>query len=179
MKKQPEGIVFDSVLERMQGEYAWHIVLVSREVASPLGLTGNSRRVVCTLNDSDPFQCALFPIKAGGYFLTVSKKLRDRVGIKEGDKVRVSLAKDTSKYGLPMPKELLEVMRQDPDGSKLFHSLTPGNQRLSIRLINMTNEIDTRIYRSLMLIEYLKHTEGKFVYNEVNNALKRSVQNFD
>jgi len=70
-------------------------------------------------------------------------------------------------------------MRQDPDGNKLFHSLTPGNQRLSIQLVNVTSDIDTRIYRSLRLIEYLKHTEGKFVYNEVNNALKRSVQNFD
>lgn len=179
MSKKTGTIVFTTPLERMQGEYSWHILRISRESVKPLGLSGNSRRVICLLNDSKPIQCALFPIKAGDYFITVSKKLRDQLGISEGDKVRVSLAKDESKYGLPMPKELSEVMRQDREGDRLFHALKPGNQRLAIRLIDMTNDVDVRIYRSLMVIEYLKQTDGKFVYNQISNALKRSVPNFE
>ena len=170
--KTADTIVFDSVLERTQGEEHWYILRVSRERVKALGLSGNSRRVICTLNDSKPIQCALFPIKAGGFFITVSKKLRKQLRLSEGDIVRLSLAKDTSKYGLPLPKELKEVMRQDKSGEKLFHLLTPGNQRLSIRLIDMAQDIDKRIRRSLILMDYLRSTEGKFVYNEIANALK-------
>ncbi|MGH7784987.1 MAG: DUF1905 domain-containing protein [Candidatus Binatia bacterium] len=165
-------IVFTTPLERMQGDYAWHILRVSREAVTPLGLSGSSRRVVCVLNDSVSIQCALFPVKTGGYFITVSRKLRDRLGIAEGDKVRVSIAKDESKYGLPVPKELLEVMRHDHEGDRLFHALTPGNQRLAIRLIDIAQDVDKRIHRSLIAIAYLKHTGGKFVYNEISNALQ-------
>jgi hypothetical protein len=172
MKKAANAIVFDAALQRTQGEGHWYILRVSREKIKPLGLSGNSRRVVCTLNDSKPIQRALFPIKAGDFFITVSKKLRDELRLAEGDNVRVSLSKDTSKYGLPLPKELKEVMRQDNEGEKLFHALTPGNQRLSIRLIDMAADVDKRIRRSLILIEYLKYTDGKFVYNEISNALK-------
>ena len=172
MNRDVKGVKFDAVLERTKGEGHWYILRVSREKVRPLGLTGNSRRVVCTLNDSKPIQCALFPIKAGDFFITVSKKLRDKVRLSEGDNVRVTLAKDTSRYGLPMPGELKEVMRQDKEGEKLFHKLTPGNQRLSIRLIDMAQDIDKRIRRSLILLEYLKYTEGKFVYNDIANALK-------
>jgi hypothetical protein len=180
MKEAGKIIVFDTPLERMEGEYAWHILRVTQDLAKPLGLSGNSRRIVCTLNDSVSIQCALFPIKAGGYFITVSKKLRDRLGIAEGDNIRLSLTKDSSKYGLPMPEELLEVMRQDPEGDRLFHALTPGNQRLAIRLVDMASDVDKRIHRSLMLIEYLKHTGGKFVYNQISNVLKakRPTENF-
>lgn len=170
--KAADTIVFDSVLERTQGEGHWYILRASREIVEPLGLSGNSRRVVCTLNDSRSIQCALFPIKAGGFFITVSKKLREQLRLSEGDTVRLSLAKDTSKYGLPLPKELKEVMRQDATGNKLFHALTPGNQRLSIRLIDMAQDIEKRIRRSLILMEYLKSKDGSFVYNEIANALK-------
>ena len=45
-------------------------------------------------------------------------------------------------------------------------------QRLSIRLVDMAQDIDKRIRRSLILMAYLKSAEGKFVYNEIANALK-------
>ncbi|MEP6848057.1 MAG: hypothetical protein ABI999_04315 [Acidobacteriota bacterium] len=108
--------------------------------------------------------------QAGDFFITVSKKQRDQLGLSEGDDVRVSLTKDTSKYGLPLPKQLKEVMRRDREGEKLFRALTPGNQPLSIRLIDMAADVDKRIRRSLILIEYLQYTD-KFVYNEISNAL--------
>jgi uncharacterized protein YdeI (YjbR/CyaY-like superfamily) len=101
------------------------------------------------------------------------------LGVDDGDVIKVELKKDDSKYGLPMPEELLEVMRQDLAADKLFHGLTPGNQRLAIRLVDMSNDVDKRIHRSLMIIEYLKHTEGKFVYNEIAIALKHQPPTVD
>lgn len=169
MKDAAKMITVESVLEPMG---SWRILRMSSEAVAPLEIKGNSRRVVCTLNGSKPFQCALFPIKRGGYFLTVSKKLRDRLGIVDGDKIRVSLKKDISKYGLPISSELREVMRQDPEGDRLFHALTPGNQRLSIRLVDDPNDVDKRIDRAMVLLAYLKYTKGKFVYSEIATALR-------
>jgi hypothetical protein len=176
MKEAEKVIIVESVLEFMG---SWRILRIPREAVVPLGLSGNSRRVICTLNDSDPIQCALFPRKKGGYFLTVSKKLRDEIGITDGDEVRISLKRDESKYGLPMSAEFREVIRQDPKGDNLFHRLTPGNQRLSIRLVDDANNIDKRIERAIGLLAYLKYTKGKFDYHAIANALKKTIPRFD
>ena len=165
-----------SVLEFMG---AWRILRIPKEAVKPLGLSGNSRRVVCSINGSKPLQCALFPVKKGGYFITASKQLRDKLKIADGDEVRVEIRKDTSKYGLPMSPEFREVLRQDADGSKLFHALMPGNQRLSIRLVDEKTDGDKRIRRAMILLAYLKYTNGKFVYAEISNALKKTIPRFD
>jgi bifunctional DNA-binding transcriptional regulator/antitoxin component of YhaV-PrlF toxin-antitoxin module len=172
MRNVSKEIRLNARIEQTQGEGRWHILRIPRDLVAPLGLKGSSRRVTCTLNGSKPIQCALFPIKGGEFFITVNSKLREKLKLENGDDVAIVLTKDDSKYGLPMPRELQEAMRQDEDGSKLFHELSPGNQRLSIRLVDMAQDIDKRIRRSLILLEYLKYRQGKFVYNEISNALK-------
>jgi hypothetical protein len=158
---------------------AWRILRIPKEAVKPLGLSGNSRRVVCSINGSEPFQCALFPVKKGDYFITASKKLRDQLRIEDGNTVQIEITKDTSKYGLPMSAEFREVLRQDAEGSKLFHAMTPGNQRLSIRLVDDSNDVDKRIHRAMILLEYLKYTHGKFDYHQIANALKKTIPRFD
>src|SRR5262245_5276787 len=160
MKEARQVVMVDSALEPMG---AWRIFRIPKGAVEPLGLKGNSRRVVCSLNGCKPFQCALFPVKKGGYFITASKELRDKLKIEDGDTVRIELTKDTSKYGLPMSPEFREVLRQDAVGSKLFHAMTSGNQRLSIRLVDEKNDGDKRINRAMILLAYLKYTKGKFV----------------
>ena len=112
----------------------WHIVRVPKTKVANFGFKGNLRRVVCTLNDTERFNCALFPSK-GDYFLTLNKKLREKLALRVGDAVTVELERDESKYGMPMPDEFAEVLRQDPEGDRLFNQLSPGNQRLMLKLI--------------------------------------------
>ena len=95
--KEEAVVIVDSVLEFMG---SWRILRIPKEAVKPLGLSGNSRRVVCAINGSKPFQCALFPVKKGGYFITASKELRKRLKMVDGEKVRLEIRKDTSKYGL-------------------------------------------------------------------------------
>ena len=168
-------VVVKTKLEKMSGDYAWHIVRVSRKIAVKLGIKGNTRRVVCTLNDSEPFQCGLMPDGNGEFFISLNKKLRDKLCVSDGEVITVALTKDESKYGLPMPEELDEVMRQDREGQNLFHALKPGNQRLVIRMIDAVTDVDKRIHRALVTMEYLKRTDGKFVYDELHTAMKRPL----
>jgi hypothetical protein len=105
--------------------------------------------------------------------IIVNKARRDRLGIAGGDKVSVVLEADDSKYGMPMPAELREVLKQDRQGSRLFHSLTPGKQRSMLYYIGKQKDVDRRIRFSLVIIEHLKANDGKLVHGKLGDELKR------
>src|SRR5262245_45876961 len=118
---------FKSKLEVTDSSPPWHILRVPKAKVADFGFKGNLRRVVCTLNETETFNCALFPSK-GEFFITLNKKLRDKLGLEVGKNVTIELAKDESEFGMPMPEEFAEVMRQDTEGERLFNALSPGNQ---------------------------------------------------
>lgn len=136
---------------------------------------GNSRRVVCTLNGAEEFQCALIPHGKGSFVITVNKKLRTKLDLKFGATVRVSLQKDESTYGLPMPEEFAELLRQDKEGSRLFHALTAGRQRTLLYIIGAKNNTDVRLERSVLVVQHLKTNSGKINYKKLYEAMKKST----
>jgi uncharacterized protein YdeI (YjbR/CyaY-like superfamily) len=73
---------------------------------------------------------------------------------------------------MPMPEEFTEVLRQDPDGEKSFNSLSPGNQRLMLKLIVFVKDVDKRIARALVGLELLKRSDGVFDYHAQHLAMK-------
>lgn len=72
-----------------------------------------------------------------------------------------------------MPEEFREVLDQDPEGDRLFHALTPGLQRSMLYSIGKRKDIDKRIHTALVLIEHIKRNNGKVVYEELREELKR------
>jgi Domain of unknown function (DUF1905)/Bacteriocin-protection, YdeI or OmpD-Associated len=164
-------VKFKSTLETTGGTSVWHILKISKESVAAFQFKGNLRRVVCTLNSVETFTCALFPSQ-GNYFITLNKKLRDKLHLETGDTVTVELKKDESKYGMPMPDEFAEVLRQDPEGDRLFNKLSPGNQRLMLKLIVFVTDVDRRIARSLAGVELLKQSDGKFDYHAQHAAMR-------
>ena len=162
---------FVSVLEVTDSKPPWHILRVPKAKVEKFGFKRNLRRVICSLNGTEPFNCALFPSK-GDYFITLNKKLRDKLQLNVGDDVTIELRKDESKYGMPVPDEFAEVLRQDPEGERLFNKLSPGNQRLRLKLVVFVKDVDKRISRSLVGIELLKKNKGKFVYHEQHDAMR-------
>ncbi|MFN0280079.1 MAG: DUF1905 domain-containing protein [Pyrinomonadaceae bacterium] len=171
--KTAKGVIsFEAELAKLSDEFGYHYVHVSREVSDAFGFEGNSRRVVATLNGTLTYQCALMP-KDGDFFILVKKKNRDKLGLIVGDNVYVELVRDKSKYGLPMPEELREVLDQDPEGDRLFHALTAGKQRTMLYYIGKWKDVDRRIHYALTVIEHLKQNEGKIVFKKLGEDLKR------
>ena len=162
-----------SVVEAI-GDPVWHIVRVPRSKVDHFDFKGNLRRVLCSLNGSGPFNYSLMPSK-GDYFITLSKQRRKELKLDIGDAVTVEIEKDESEYGMPMPEEFEEVLRQDPEGEKLFEALSPGNQRLLLKMVVMVKDIDKRIHRALIAIEQLKKADGRFAYHEIHEAMKRPM----
>jgi hypothetical protein len=161
----------DSTVELTDSDPPWHILKVPKNAVADFGFAGNLRRVICTLNGTETFNCALFPAK-GEYFITLNKQLRTRLGLRAGDSVRVKLTKDTSRYGMPVPAEFEEVLRQDAEGKRLFEALSPGDQRLMLKLIVFVKNTDGRIARALVGTELLKHSGGRFDYHVQHDAMR-------
>lgn len=162
---------FRSHLELTDSDPPWHILRVPRAKVANFAFKGNLRRVICSLNGTAEFNCSLFPSK-GDYFLTLSKKLRKELGVAVGDVISVELSKDESKFGMPMPEEFAEVLKQDSEGAKLFNAMNPGDQRLMLKLVVFVKDVDRRIARSLAGIELLRHSGGKFEYDKQHLAMR-------
>jgi hypothetical protein len=173
-KKRIDHIEFETKLSSSPIESGWHFLEVSKEIVAKFGFEGKSKRVVCSINGSEGFQCALMP-SGDIFYIIVNKKKRDALGIVAGDTVSVELVRDESKYGLPMPDELQEVLNQDPEGDRLFHALTAGKQRSLLYLIGKINDIDKRIHQALIVVDHLKENDGKIIGPMLNEELKRPV----
>ncbi len=162
---------FESALEVTDSSPLLHILRVPKAGVAHFRFKGNLRRVICSLNDTEPFNCSLFPSK-GDYFITLSKQLRNKLKVEVGDAVLVELKKDESKYGMPMPEEFAEVLLQDPAGERFFDGLSPGDQRLMLKLVVFVKDVDRRIARSLAGVDLLKRSDGRFDYHAQHLAMR-------
>lgn len=167
-------IKFESILTKSLNEFGWHYLPVTVEIANQFEYKDGTRRVVCTLNGAETFQCALIP-NDGGFFIVVNKQKRDKLKIIPGDSVLVEIKPDESRYGLPMPEELREVLDQDPEGDKLFHALTAGKQRSILYFVGKIKDIDKRIHTALIFIEHIKQNDGKIIHERLTEELKRPL----
>lgn len=152
----------------------WHFLIIDRKYVDKLGFEGKSKRVLCSIKGAEPFPCALMPW-GDFFYIMVNKLRRAELGLEVGDNVDVVLEKDESKYGMPMPEELQEVLNQDPEGNTLFHKLTAGKQRSMMWFIGKVKDIDKRIHTALIFIEHLKKNNGKVVHEELQQELKRPM----
>lgn len=168
-------IKFTTRLTKSLGyDSGWHFIPVKAKIGEKFEKKDGSRRVVCTINGTETFQCALLP-SGGDFVIVVNKAKRGKLRIADGDKITVELKTDDSKYGLPMPAELKEVLKQDPAGNKLFHSLTAGKQRSMLYFIGKVKDVDRRIHTALIFIEHLKTNEGKIIGDKLQEELRRPI----
>jgi Bacteriocin-protection, YdeI or OmpD-Associated/Domain of unknown function (DUF1905) len=132
-----------------------HFVLIPTDLVIPF-IENGIKRVICRLNDSVDFHCALMPKKEGGYFINIGSTICKKQNLKLGDEINVSLKHDTTEYQFEMPEEFTEVLYQDPDAFTIFEGLTDGNKRSLIYLVTMVKSSEKRIERALKIVEKLK-----------------------
>lgn len=166
---------FETRLERFDSDL-WHFHIPVPDGVAQKFLEKEQKRVICTLNGEVVFHCALMPKGDGSWFINVNKELRKKLGLKEGSVVNAELKMDDSKYGMPMPEELGELLAIDDEGSRYFHSLTPGKQRNLIYMVASPKTSDTRIKKALVIVDYLKASKGKLNFRELNEAFKIANQ---
>jgi hypothetical protein len=169
-----KSVRFKTALVKSTTGSGWHFLLVDKKIVAKFKFEDTYKRVICSMNGDEGFQCALLPW-GDLFYIIVNKKKRDAIGIVEGDIVDVELVKDESKYGLHMPEELVEVLKQDVEGDRLFHALTPGKQRSLIYLVSGIKDIDKRIHTALVVINHLKENDGKLIGDKLYQETKRPM----
>jgi len=170
-----ESLHFNSLLEESTNKLWGCHFAVPQAVANALIGAGDSKRMVCVLNEKIEYQCALLPRGDGSFVVTVNKKIQSKLGLKIGSKVSVSLRKDESEYGLPMPEELAELLAQDDAGNRLFHALTPGKIRTLLYMVGQPKKSEIRLHRALVIVEHLKKNQGKIDYKQLNLTMQEQV----
>ncbi|MFN0199879.1 MAG: YdeI/OmpD-associated family protein [Bacteroidia bacterium] len=164
---------FTTILEELDSA-VWSYHFVVPQAVAQYFIERNEKRVVCTLNHSQTYQCGLMPKGEGEYFINVNKTIRNKLGITLGDSLQVCLVADESEYGLPMPEELAELFKMDDEGSQSFHALTMGKQRSLLYWVGVPKTTDGRIRRALALVEHLKQSKGKPDFKVLNEKVKVS-----
>lgn len=154
MPSKPKSIAFKSKVEKFT-DFSMYYLEVPAKAIKALG--GKFRlRLICTVNKKISFQCGLMALGEGRGYITLAKKRMEELGAGLGSPLKVELRPDASKYGMKVPAEFLEVLRQDNEGRKRFDALSPGKKRTMLFYISGTKNVDLRIERSLRMLENLK-----------------------
>jgi hypothetical protein len=135
---------FTTFLFRKEGN-VWDIAIYMPKSEAEAFLEHKDKRVLCTINNEHSIHCALTPQGNGDFFINTNKDLRNKLKLELDDKVAIVLEKDTSKYGMPLPKELETAWELDPEGYEAFHTLTVGTQRSLVYIIGKPKSSDNRI----------------------------------
>ena len=111
-------------------------------------------RVKGTFNNAG-FSLAVLHLKDGSRYFSVSAALRRAAKIRVGDPVRVNF-KIVNPDKLDIPEELQAILAQDDDARKAWEKLTTGYRRSLIHYVTSVKNVDSRIKRSLDLLNKAK-----------------------
>lgn len=151
MKKKKNAAVSFTGEYHKSSEGGMHFVTVPAAVKRRFAERGTAR-VVATIGHLAPFQCGLMPVKGGDGYLIVNKTRQKLLGLNPGDTVDVSIARDESEFGAPMPEELESLLAQDEEAKAAFDALTPGKKRAVMYGVAREKDAERRIEAAVKLL---------------------------
>ena len=130
-------------------------IIIPDQAANRMIQAGH-KRVICKIDQSFEFHCAIQRMRGEIYYIGMGKKILKKGNLVPGQEIEVELLPDLTKYQSEMPEELDEVLKSDFEGFEKFHQLTPGKQRTIIYLVTGVKSPDKRIERALKIIDNIK-----------------------
>ena len=166
MPKTPtkSPIRFESRVRKFSVEASMHYLEVPPAVLERLG--GKYMvRVICEMPSAKlKFHCAIMPVGNGKACIFFSQEKLRTSGLKVGQSVKIQVKLDTSRYGMKLPAELAEALKQDAEARRRFNALSPGKQRNIIFHVSSTKDEEKRIGRAVQVLRDLViMPEGKEV----------------
>jgi len=166
---------FTVKLDNMDSPLWGHHITLPKEISEHF-LSKKIKRLLCVINKEITIHAGMQSKGDGQYFILINKEIRKQLSVYEGDDLHIELSEDKSKYGMPMPEEMAELLAIDDEADKVFHSLTKGRQRSLLFLINKPKSSDIRLKKALTICDYLKVSGGKLDFKEKNK--KGSILTF-
>ncbi len=142
------------IIQKMGAGYMHYIELTGDDVQR-LTAAGN-KRVVCRLNNQLDLHAAIMKTKEGMYYVMIGLKYLKQLKLTINSKVIAAISIDKTDLQFNIPEEFAEVIATDSKAKVIFDSLTAGNKRGLIALVNMVKSSDKKIERALLIAEKLK-----------------------
>ena len=136
------------------------IIIIPNDIFLKMIKIAPNKRIICTINNTLTFHCAMNP-KKGFHYIMISKEKLKSINSEIGTTIFVKIIPDSSTFGMHDCNELQEVLYSDPDGNVLFEKLTLGRKRSLIYWISKVKNPELRIEKSFVLMEHLKRNKGK------------------
>lgn len=147
-------MITNHIIQSMGAGYMHYIELDAKTVKRVTA--GGNKRVLCKLNATVSLHAAVMKTKEGMYYLMISAANLKKLKAKAGSAVKAEIEIDKSELQFNVPEEFAEVIATDPAAKKIFDSLTAGNKRGLIALVNMLKSSDKKIERALLIAARLK-----------------------
>ncbi|AGA79183.1 YdeI/OmpD-associated family protein [Echinicola vietnamensis] len=160
---------FIGTLEKFDSRLWRYHLPVPDDIANAF-INGEDRRVICEIGPVR-FHAALMKSK-DYWFILLNTAFRDKLAIKEGEKMTVCLEKDRSEFGHEMPEELQILLDQDEEGNKHFRALTKGKQRSLVYIVTKVKNTNSRLNKALAIVEHLKEVNGALDFKMLNEKIK-------
>ena len=152
MARTKSSFSFSSTLSSIKGGLIITVVFIPDKVVK--ALPKGRIRTKGTINGV-PFSLAPLHRKDGSRFFSVSASLRRAAKIKVGDTVKIAF-KLVDPSVVDIPEELQAVLEQDDKAMEVWNSFIAGLQRSLIHYVTSVKSVDSRINRSLQLMEKAK-----------------------
>lgn len=147
-------------------------IKIPESIFQSMAAVATDKRIICTLNNSFRFHCAMLPNKTYHYIL-LNKDIVKKNNLHPHEDISVYIEKDNSKYGINITEEMEEVLYADPEGNNWFQKLTPGKQRSLIHIVNKIKNSTGRIEKTFVILDHLKRYKGVLDYQLLNEAFKK------
>lgn len=163
---------FESTIHEFKNDvYGYHIP-VPDEINEYFQNNYEDKRVLYSINNSETRPGGIMKTLKYHYIL-LNRQFIKQNKLHRGQKVIVTVEKDESEYGMPMPEELQAVFDQDEFCKDYFDQLTPGKQRNLIYIVSKIKSPDKRINKALAIAEHLNEVEGKLDFKMLNETIKK------
>lgn len=154
---------FESCIVEFQGTFRNYALFIPAEILARLPQKGRIR-MEGSMNDY-PFNLAIQSGKEAGKFFSISAPFMRAAKLKPKQEVKVKCQiADLEK--LDVPEEFSAALELDEQAAKIYQGFTTGMKRSILHYINSAKTSDTRIKRSLELMEKFKHDQNYLKYKK-------------
>ncbi|MCC2547273.1 YdeI/OmpD-associated family protein [Hymenobacter sp. BT175] len=125
------------------------IVVVPASVVEELG--GKAVKRVLVTVDGQTLRLGLLPMGAGQRYLMLNKDLCQRLGLRPGQELVLTLSPDPNPEHVELPAELSEALDAWPEAETAFQRQSGAMKRAMARHVNEARQADTRARRAVEL----------------------------
>jgi hypothetical protein len=163
-------IRFTAKLQKQNKPGGWTYLVVPAAQAKKLKAVKKSFRVKGTLDAFAFEKTSLLAMGTGDFFLPVNAAIRKGIGKSAGNKVLVAIELDEGK--LKLSRDLVQCLKEDPEASKFFDTLSPYMQYFYSNWIESAKSSHTKTRRLVAVVNALAQ---KLNYQELMEVYKNTI----